>query len=229
MQVSHLNNSRNPAFVSVLEDLALHGNVRGQGDRHDKGREKKKKSFRECCRFLSRGAELVSSAFLDAEILRLYTDENHGNVHDECVSCKKRRFFFFYLRLCLSLPHLSKSVKYQDTCTAAASKISWIAALVLMFGDLSAAARAVSLCKTCDTVTGGHCQAGLSQRVLRKKLTNSERGYILTGEWGTHWGFAAEMWRDRHFRLVRWFKKMSAGVTVQDKTNVKIQLTMKVD
>ena len=142
---------------------------------------------------------------------------------------QEKKIFFFYLRLCLSLPHLSKSVKYQDTCTAAASKISWIAALVLMFGDLSAAARAVSLCKTCDTVTGGHCQAGLSQRVLRKKLTNSERGYILTGEWGTHWGFAAEMWRDRHFRLVRWFKKMSAGVTVQDKTNVKIQLTMKVD
>lgn len=82
-----------------------------------------------------------------------------------------------YLCLCLSLPHLSKSVKYQDTCRAAASKISWIAALVLMFGDLSAAARAVSLCKTCDTITGGHCQAGLSQRVLRKKLR-----HIFTGE-----------------------------------------------
>lgn len=177
MQVSHLNNSRNPAFVSVLGDLALHGNVRGQGDRHDKGREKKKKSFRERCRFLSRGAELVSSAFLDTEILRLYTDENHGTVHDECVSCKKRRRKKIYLCLCLSLPHLSKSVKYQDTCRAAASKISWIAALVLMFGDLSAAARAVSLCKTCDTITGGHCQAGLSQRVLRKKLR-----HIFTGE-----------------------------------------------
>lgn len=156
-----------------------------------------KKSFRERCRFLSRGAELVSSAFLDTEILRLYTDENHETVHDECVSCKKRqkkKKKEIYLCLCLSLPHLSKSVKYQDTCRAAASKISWIAALVLMFGDLSAAARAVSLCKTCDTVTGGHCQAGLSQRVLRKKLTNSERGHVFTEcERGTHWGFAAEM------------------------------------
>ena len=223
MQVSHLNNSRNPAFVSVLEHLALHGNVRGQGDRHDKGREKKKKvsvsvadSYQEV--LSSSVPHFWTPRYLDCTLMRIMK-LCMMNVSPARKDKKKKKEI--YLCLCLSLPHLSKSVKYQDTCRAAASKISWIAALVLMFGDLSAAARAVSLCKTCDTVTGGHCQAGLSQRVLRKKLTNSERGHVFTEcERGTHWGFAAEMWRDRHFRVVRWFKKMSAGVIWQDKTNV---------
>lgn len=35
-----------------------------------------------------------------------------------------------------------------------------------MFGELRVAARAVSLCKACDTATGGHCQAGPSRRVF---------------------------------------------------------------
>lgn len=35
-----------------------------------------------------------------------------------------------------------------------------------MFGELRVTARAVSLCKACDTATGGHCQAGPSRRVF---------------------------------------------------------------
>lgn len=203
-QVSHLNNSRYPAFVSVLGDLAHHGNVRGQGDQHVKGtKEKKKKGFRERCRFLS-------------EVLSLSVPHFWMQSHRDCTlmrimeMCKKKQHKIYLALLFLVLSYQSaspsKSVKYQIRAVQQLPKVSRIEALVLMFGDLWAAARAVSLCKTCDTVTGGHCQAGLSQRCFvfwRQKLTNSEWAHIFAGEWETRCRLvsqeltAAEIWRDR--------------------------------
>lgn len=158
-QVNHLDNSRNPTFVSVL---ALHGNVRGQGDQHYKGtRKKKKKRFRERCRFLSEALSLSVLQFW----MPSYWDCTLMRIMEMCmmdVSCnEKQQHHKIYL--CLSLPLL---YQYQIRAVWQLPKVSWTEALVLMFGDLWAAARAVSLCKACDTATGGHCQAGLSQRVL---------------------------------------------------------------
>lgn len=118
MQVSHLNNSRNPAFVSVLEHLALHGNVRGQGDRHDKGREKKKKvsvsvadSYQEV--LSSSVPHFWTPRYLDCTLMRIMKlcmmnvsparkDKKKKKKKSTCVS----------VSVCLTFPNLS-SIKIR--------------------------------------------------------------------------------------------------------------------
>lgn len=98
-----------------------------------------------------------------------------------------------------------KSVKYKIRAVQQLPKVSWTEALVLIFGNLWAAARAVSLSKTCDTVTGGHCQAELSQRILLLMcfcLQNAiECAYLPVNERHTvvlrFMSWVAEIWRDR--------------------------------
>lgn len=116
LQMSHLNNSRNLAFVSVL------GYIMAMWEAKEtsmiSGQEGGKKRFPWALQIPIRVAELVSSAFLDAEILRLYTDDNHGNVHDEhCLlqdkKLKKSSCLSFWFRG-ISLPPLRSlsSIRY---------------------------------------------------------------------------------------------------------------------
>lgn len=169
---SHLKNSRKPSSVRVLGDrVYVNEDVKGQGDPHDEGRDKKHR-FPWVLQIPIRDAELVSSTFLDAEIQRLM------GILETCVmdtvSCKTK-YIKKNLSLLLSyhLPRLSKSVKYQKL--AGLPRVSWIEALAPMCGDLWASARDVPLWKSCDTSTGGHCQAE-SQGVVfgRRKLSNSQ-------------------------------------------------------
>ena len=82
------------------------GDVKGQGDPHDEGREKKHR-FPWVLQIPIRDAELVSSAFLDAEIQRLM------GILETCVmitvSCKTRykNSLFFWVIICLASPNLS--------------------------------------------------------------------------------------------------------------------------
>lgn len=126
------------------------------------------------------------------------------------VSCKQKQnkttclFSLWFWVITLPPP-----VKYQIRAAQQLPKISWTGALVLIFGDLQAAARAVSLCRTCDTVTWGHCQAGMSQRVLCYADRNSET----VSEWETHCRLVFlelscwDLKGLRHFQLVAYFKK----------------------
>lgn len=155
--------------------------------------EKKKTGFRVHCRFLSEVLSLSVPHFW----MPRYQEIAHWWESWKCArwtlsparktNKQKKRLPVSSLPG-LSYQHASpsKSVKYQ--IFAVLPKVSWIEALVLMFGDLWAAAKAVSLCKTCDTVTGGHCQAArLSQRVLcfEDRNWNSEWEHIFTGELDT--------------------------------------------
>lgn len=154
--------------LGILHYTAMWG---GQGDQHVRGQEREKK---------------VSVSVADsyqmcwACHLRIFERQDTEIAHWweswKCtwgMSLLQRNTKSTCLCVSVCLPP-SKSVKYQIRAAQQLPKVSCIEALVLLFGDLWAAARAVSLCKTCDTVTGGHCQAGLSQRVLRFRDRNSQ-------------------------------------------------------
>lgn len=80
-----------------------------------------------------RVAELISSAFLDAKILRLYTDENHSNVHNErCLKIYLSSLSGFELSVYLPL----EICQVSDAWSAAASKIQLDYSSCSLFGDV---------------------------------------------------------------------------------------------
>lgn len=176
-----------------------------------RGREREKKTvFLERCRFLSVVLSLSVPHFW---ILR-YREIVHWwepwkrawrTLSPARKKTHKKLPVSFLTGLSYQCSSHSKSVKYQ--IRAVLPKVSWIEAPVFMFGDLWATARAVSPCKTCNTITGGHCQAGLSQRVLcfvdRNSSTASECTYSLVNKRHTvilcFMSLAAEIWREAHF------------------------------
>lgn len=143
------------------------------GRGREKERKKKKKkysmsvadSYQKCWpgRFCS----------LDAKLVRLYTDENRRNVYDGCLlqykktNKKKNNTRSTRSSVCSSHQYQIPAVQQLPKVTPDWSSCSRV-------GVLWAAARAVSVCKTGDTETGGHCQAGLSQRVLLLVDRNSQ-------------------------------------------------------
>jgi len=135
-----------------------------KGDKREREREKKEKKrrgFRERCRFLS---EVLSSSGPHFWMPR-YTERLSPPMRLVEMGANKNKqklpvFSLSGFELSVfppptpppSLPsHLPEICQVSDTCSAS-KKIRWIEALFLP-------ARAVSLCKTRDTVTGGYCWA----------------------------------------------------------------------
>lgn len=198
-----------------------------------RGQEKKKKKVPWALQIPIRSAELVSSAVLDAKLLRLYTDENHGNVYDGCLLQWKTT-----TPQNLLVPQSAPPVSVSDTCSVAASKSQ------LDWSTRSHVWWSVSCCQGCISLQGmryrnrralsgwtesegvAFCSQENSQTASEcSNLTVNERHNVFL----CLQSLAAETWKDRDTlseggvlkRKVAWHCRWKWWVMVE-KINLKI-------
>lgn len=113
--------------LGILHYTAMWG---GQGDQHVRGQEREIR-FPWVLQIPIRCAELVIYAFLNVKILRLHTDENHGNAHEEWVSCNETQNLPASVSRSASPPPNLSSIRYVQR-----SSFQKSAALRLLFSCL---------------------------------------------------------------------------------------------
>lgn len=128
-----------------------------------------KKKFPWALQISIRSAELVGSAVWDAKLLRLYSDENHGNMHDAC---------FLHLKTqSVPAPRSAPPVAVSDVCSVAAgpklrSHVWW----------------SVSCCQSGISLQGiGYCNRGALSGWTESELLVNRKAPKPSGEWETHY------------------------------------------